>query len=171
MANIEDDLKREVNIKKVVKAVKSIGSFALYKSSEDSTLLLTSYFILNLNEEQAWEMQCALLVKELGKWYTTDKDGPIMGAPVKQEEINLYYATVNSKSLDIIGFTELYLNSTALYAHDRGYVGFKREQIDMLGALPVIRMSAMGSVAVVSDFHVLTPVKKVESDYLAPLLF
>jgi len=43
---IEQDLKRKVNVKKVVKAVKNIGSFALYSKSKDCTLLITSYFII-----------------------------------------------------------------------------------------------------------------------------
>lgn len=170
MPSIEEDFKRQINVKKVVKAVKNIGSFALYKSSDDSTLLLTSYFILNLNAEQAWEMQCALLVKELGKWYTVNKECPIEGNPVTQAEIDVYYHAVKDPQLNIIGFTELYLNSIALYAADSGYVGIKSHHIEMLGGPCVIKKGA-GSFVVASDYHVLSPVKETESEYLAPLLF
>lgn len=171
MANIEEDLKKVINVKKVVKAVKSLGYFALYQSSEDSTLLLTRNFILNLNPEQAWEVQCALLVKELGKWYTTDKDGPIAGNPVKETEIDIYYSTVKNNSLEIVGFTELYLNNVALYAGEAGYIGIKREYIEMAGGLCVVKKSKFNSFVILSDYHVVLPVTKLESEYLQPLLF
>lgn len=171
MATLEENEKRKVNIKKVAKAAKNLGSFALYKSSEDSTLLLTRNFILNLNGEQAWEMQCALLIKELGKWYTAGKEGPIEGNPVKQSEVDLYYQTVKDEELNIIGFTELHLNNTALYAAESGYVGIKADYVDMLNGLSVMKQTKGKALIVASDFHVIAPVKEVQSEYLAPLLF
>lgn len=171
MANVEEDIKRKVNIKKVVKTVKNIGSFALYKSSEDSILLITRDFVLNLNEEQGWETQCALLVKELGKWYTTSKESPIEGDPIKQDQLDWYYQTVKDSNLNIIGFTELYLNNIALYAAEAGYVGIKADYIDMLDGLSVMKKARGKSLIVASDYHVLTPANKIECEYLAPLLF
>lgn len=171
MANIEEDYKKLVNIKKVAKAAKSLGQFALYKSSEDSTLLLTRSFILNLNDKQAWEIQCALLIPELGKWYTADKDGPIEGNPIKQTEIDVYFNTVKTSNLEIIGFTELYLNNVALYAGEGGYIGIKRDYVEMGGGLCVIKKSRISSFVVLSDYHVVLPVQKLESEYLQPLLF
>lgn len=171
MSTIEEDFKRKVNVKKVVKAVKNIGLFALYSKSKDCTLLITSCFIINLNEEQAWEMQCALLVKELGKWYSVHKDGPIEGNPVKQSEVDLYYSVINDNSLNIIGFTELYLNDVALYAdNDSGYLGIHRSYIEMLGS-PLVKKSLHKSLAIVSDFHLVAPEKETFSEYLAPRLF
>jgi len=171
MSTIEQDLKRKVNVKKVVKAVKNIGSFALYSKSKDCTLLLTSCFIINLNEEQAWEMQCALLVKELGKWYTVVKGEPIEAGPVKQEQVDVYYKTVKDDELNIIGFTELYLNNIALYADtNSGYVGVNQNYLEMIGS-PMIKKSFTGSMVVASDYHVLTIAKDTECDYLRALLF
>lgn len=171
MANIEEDFKRQVNVKKVVKAVKNIGLFALYSKSKDCTLVITHNFILNLSEEQAWEIQCALLVKELGKWYTVHKDGPIEGNPVKQSEVDAYFYTVKSELLNIIPFTELYLNNAMLYAVDAGYVGIKADYIDMLGGLAVVKKASQANMVVISDYHVVTINKEAKSEYLAPLLF
>lgn len=170
MANIEQDLKKQVNVKKVVKAVKRQGRFALYRSSEDSTLLITSSFILNLNDEQAWEIQCALLVKTLGKWYGVVKGEPVEEKPVKQEEIDLYFKSVKEPGLNIIGFTGLYLGDTALYAADGKYVGINREYIEMVGS-PAVRKERYQEIVVASDFHVIAPIKFKDNDYLRPLLF
>lgn len=171
MSTIEQDLKRQVNIKKVVKAVKNIGSFALYSKAKDCTLLITSHFILNLNEEQAWEMQCALLVKELGKWYTVVKGEPIEAGPVEDYEVEAYYDVVNDDKLNIIGFTELYLNNIALYTdNNSGYIGLARNHLEMLGH-PLIKKSFDGVMVVASDYHVLSLAKDPECDYLRPLLF
>jgi hypothetical protein len=170
MANIEEDLKKVVNVKKVVKAVKNIGRFALYRSSEDSTLLITTSFILNLNDEQAWEIQCALLVKTLGKWYGVVKGEPVEERPVKQEEIDLYFKSVNDTELNIIGFTGLYLGNVALYAEDGGYVGIDRSYVEMVGS-PAIRKTARKDIAIASEFHVISPMKFKDNDYLRPLLF
>lgn len=171
MSTIEQDLKRQVNIKKVVKAVKNIGSFAMYSKAKDCTLLITNHFILNLNEEQAWEMQCALLVKEIGKWYTVVKGEQIEAGPVKQEQVDMYYNTVNDDRMNIIGFTELYLNDIALYADtNSGYIGIKSSYLEMIGS-PLIKKSFDGAMVVASDYHVLTIAKDTECDYLRALLF
>jgi len=171
MSTIEEDLKRQVNIKKVVKAVKNIGSFALYSKSKDCTLLITRDFIINLNEEQAWEMQCALLVKELGKWYTVVKGEPIEAGPVTQKQVDVYYSTVKDGDMNIIGFTELYLNDIALYANtNSGYIGVKHSYLEMIGS-PLVKKSFDVAMVVASDYHVLTTAKDVECDYLRALLF
>ena len=171
MSTIEQDLKRQVNIKKVVKAVKNIGSFAMYSKAKDCTLLITHNFIINLNEEQAWEMQCALLVKELGKWYTVVKGEPIEAGPVEQEQVDVYYSAVNDRHMNIIGFTELHLNDIALYADtNSGYIGVKQSYLEMIGS-PLVKKSFTGSMVVASDYHVLTIAKDTECDYLRPLLF
>jgi len=170
MANIEEDLKKVINVKKVVKAVKYLGRFALYRSSEDSTLLITSNFILNLNAEQAWEIQCALLVKTIGKWHTVRKGEPDEDNPVKQSEVDLYFKSVNDTGLNIIGFTDLYLRNVALYAENGGYVGVDRDYIEMVKN-PVVRKSSDGAVIVASECHVLAPMKFKDNDYLRPLLF
>lgn len=171
MSNFEDDYKRIVNVKKVVRAVKKIGNFAMYSSSEDSTLLITEYFILNLNELQSWEIQCALLVKELGKWYTVDKEGPIAGKEVEQEKIDSYYRAVNAEGLEIVGFTELYLNNISVYAADGKFVGIKRDYMEMLGDMSAVRKSPFNSYLVVSESHLIAPAKQPESIHLAPMLF
>lgn len=171
MSTIEENLKRQVNVKKVVKAVKNIGSFAMYSKSKDCTLLITNHFIINLNEEQAWEIQCALLVKELGKWYTVVKGEPIENCPVEDYEVNAYYDAVNDKNLNIIGFTELYLNNIALYADaNSGYIGVKQSYLEMIGS-PLVKKSFDGVMVVASDYHVLTITKDIECDYLRALLF
>lgn len=170
MANIEEDLKKVINVKKVVKAVKYLGRFALYRSSEDSTLLITSNFILNLSDEQAWEIQCALLVKELGKWCQVVKGEPIEERPVNQGEIDFYFKAVNDTGLNIIGFTGLYLGNVALYAENGGYVGVDRSYIDMVGT-PAARKSVDCELVIASEYHVIAPIKFKDNDYLRPLLF
>lgn len=127
-------------------------------------------FILNLNDEQAWEIQCALLVKTLGKWHMTSKGEPVEETAVKQSEIDLYFKTVNDPNLNIIGSTGLYLGNVALYAEDGGYVGINAAYIDMVGS-SVIRKAAGKDVAVASEYHVLAPMKFKDNDYLRPLLF
>jgi hypothetical protein len=173
MANMETDYKKQVNVKKVIKAVKNIGEFALYSKSEDCNLLLTRHFILNLTEEQFWEAQCALLAKKRGIWLTICKEGLVDGKPIEEDgaELELYFKTVNNHVAEIIGFTELVLNNVMLYAGEQKYIGIKQHYIEMIGGLSVIKKARNSSVVVASDFHVLTTVEKIESEFLAPLLF
>lgn len=173
MSTIEVDLKKQVNVKKVVKAVKNIGEFALYSKSEDCNLLVTRYFILNLTEEQFWEAQCALLAKRTGVWFTICKEGLIEGKSIDEDRtgIDLYFRTVNNSFAEIIGYTELILNGVMLYAGEEKYIGIKESYIEMLGGLSAIKKARNSSVVIASDFHLLTIVDKAESQYLAPLLF
>lgn len=165
--NIEEDLKRKVEVKKVVKVVKKLGSFAMCKQSTDSMLLITSHFILNLNEKQGWAVQCALLVKEFGKWFTIDKGDLIEGKPVTAEQIDIYYRNINNLSeFDLIGFTELFQNNIALYHDSKDFIGIKKDYIDMFGDLPTIKKNSLGSILVISDSHIMTPIRDIGSDYL-----
>ena len=173
MASIEVDLKKQVNVKKVVKAVKNIGEFALYSKSEDCNLLLTRHFVLNLSEEQFWEAQCALLAKKIGVWFTICKEGLVEGKTTEEDGsgVDLYFRTVHNPVLEIIGYTELILNNVMLYTGEEKYIGIKQHYIEMLGGLSAIKKARNSSVVVASDFHVLTIVEKNESEFLAPLLF
>lgn len=171
MPNIEDDYKKEVNIKKVVKAVKAIGEFALYSQSEDCNLLITRAFILNLTGEQFWEMQCALLAKRTGVWFFIAKEGLIEKDPVTDGEVDFYFQVVNNENAEIIGYTELTLNGVMLYAGEAKYIGIKSAWMDMLGGLSTVRKAPRSATVKVSDFHVLCIAKDPESQYLAPILF
>jgi len=171
MSTIEEIFKKEVNIKKVVKAVKYASSFALYSKSKDCNLLITQYFILNLTEEQFWELQCALLVKEIGYWFTICKGDLVQGNEVQSEEVMVYFDTIRNENVNIIPFTQLYLNNSMLYAVEAGYVGVKRDHIEMLGGLSAVKKAVGVNMIIASDFHVLTINKEAYSEYLAPLLF
>jgi hypothetical protein len=173
MSTMEQDIKKQVNVKKVVKAVKNIGEFALYSKSEDCNLLVTRNFILNLTEEQFWEVQCALLAKQIGVWFTICKEGLVEGKSIEEDNfgVNLYFKTVHDPIAEIIGFTELILNGVMLYAGEEKYIGIKESYIEMIGGLSAIKKARNSSVVIASDYHVLTIVDKIESEYLAPLLF
>lgn len=165
MSNVEQDIKKQVNVKKVVKAVKDIGHFALYSPDKENNLLFTGQFILNLTEEQAWEVQCGLLVKSRGIWLYTGKEGLQEDKPVGDELI-LYSRAVKNPNLEIIGHTDLYLENTALYIAPGKYVGIKRQYLEMLGDLPELRQATGNHLVVAAGVHVLTPVKAIKSDYL-----
>lgn len=173
MSNPEQDIKKEVNVKKVVKAVKSIGEFALYSKSEDCNLVITRYFILNVSAEQFWEIQCGLLAKRTGVWYTVGKEELIEGDFVEDdaEEIKLYFRLVKQTDADIIGYTDLVLNNVMLYAGEGKYIGIKQSYIDMIGGLRPIKKASGLSMVVASDFHVLSTASDIKCEYLAPLLF
>jgi hypothetical protein len=173
MPTLEIDIKKQVNIKKVVKAVKSIGEFALYSKSEDCNLLVTRYFVLNLNADQFWEAQCALLAKKIGVWFSICKEGLVEGKSIEDDGsgVDLYFKTVHNPIAEIIGYTELILNGVMLYAGEEKYIGIKESYIEMLGGLSAIKKARNSSVVIASDFHLLTIVDKAESQYLAPLLF
>lgn len=173
MSNIEDDFRKEVNVKKVAQAVKRLGEFALYSKSEDCNLLITKYFILNMTEEQFWEVQCALLAKRVGAWFLISKEGLTEKDPVDENgfELQLYFKTVNATDAEIIGFTELVFNGLMLYAGEGKYIGIKQAWMDMIGGLSTVRKSPFTAVVKVSDFHVVAISKEPESQYLVPLLF
>jgi hypothetical protein len=166
----EEEYKKLVNVNKVAKAVKDIGQFALYSPTKDTNLLLTSSFILNLTEEQAWEVQCKLLAKVRGIWLRINKGELIEGNPVTEAEADIYFKAVNNSNLQQIGNTDLYLGGVALYAAESGYVGVQRKYIDMIG-MPPLKKSPGSNNLIADDVHLIAPVKEVKSDYLAPLLF
>lgn len=172
MPTIEEDLKKLVNINKVAKAVKDIGRFALCSLNEETNLLITGYFILNLTEGQFWEIQCKLLAKKTGVWFHMSKEGLIEEKPVSEDETGLYFRTVKNQTLQIIGWNDLYLGNIMIYAAEEGaYVGVKRHHVDMLGDVSALKQARVGSLIVAADVHVLTPMKEIESEYLVARLF
>lgn len=168
MSTTEQDIKKLVNVNLVAKAVKSIGHFALHSPNEDTNLVFTSSFILNLTEEQAWEVQCKLLAKNQGIWYYANgKEGLSEDKPVTPEQIDLYYKTVNNAALEALGRTDLYLDNTAIYVAPGKFIGVKRQYIDMLGDAPALKKAPMvPEFVVAADVHLLATVKGVKSDYL-----
>ncbi|MBP2656230.1 MAG: hypothetical protein H6Q73_3799 [Firmicutes bacterium] len=171
MQQKEKDLKKLVNVKKVIKEVK-IGHFALYSKNADTNLVFTSHFILNLNPEQFWEVRCGLLVKELGKWFYTCKDGLTESKEMSDKEIELYYNNINKVDLELMERTELSLGEIAIYVWKGKYIGLKHSQIEMIhGGVPTFKKTAGSDIIIADDVHVFTPVKELECEYLAELMF
>ena len=172
MSNIEDDIKKIINVGKVAKEVKNIGRFALYSNDAENNLLITTNFILNLTEEQFWEVQCKLLAKKIGVWLQITKEGLVEEKMSINGPVDLYFKSVNNEMLEIIGRTELYLGDVMIYTgDDRSYVGVKRTYIEMLEGLPLLKQAGRGAQLVAADVHVLAPVSEIKSDYLRPRLF
>lgn len=173
MSNPEQDIKKLVNVKKVIKTVKNIGEFALYSHSEDCNLVLTRYFVLNVSAEQFWEIQCGLLAKKIGIWYTVCKGEPIEGDAVEEDEaeIDMYFYHINRAKAEIIGYTDLVLGNIMLYAGESKYIGIKQSYIDMIGGLRPIKKEAGSSYVVASDYHLLCTADEVKCEYLQPILF
>lgn len=172
MQDIDQEVKKIINVSKVAKEVKNIGRFALYSHSAESNLLITTNFILNLTEEQFWEVQCKLLAKKIGVWFQITKEGLVEEKLSIRESVELYFRSVNNKYLEIVGRTDLYLNDVMLYTgHEGGYVGVRRTYIEMLEGLPLLKQAIRGAEIIAADVHMLVPVLKIESDYLRPRLF
>jgi hypothetical protein len=167
MSNPEEDIKKTVNVKKVVKAVKDIGHFAMFSPNEDTNLLLTGHFALNFNEDQAWEIQCALLVKNRGMWLYTNKEGLQEGKPVTTDQWATYARAIKNLDLEIIGRTNLYLDNIAIYITNGGkYVGIKQNYIEMINT-SAMKQAPVSIPIIAGDIHSLMPVSNVKSEYLA----
>lgn len=171
VSNADQDYKKLVNVNKVAKAVKDIGRFAIYSQDQENNLLITDYFILNLTDEQAWEVQCKLLAKKRNVWLQITKEGLIETREQLTSAVELYFRSVNSEMLEIIGRTSLYLDNVELYAGEGKYIGVKRHYVEMLKEMPPIKKAPGSHLLIADDVHVLTPVKEVKCEYLAARLF
>lgn len=165
-----EDIKRAIDVKKVVKAVKKIGLFALYRSSEDLTLLMTQKFTLNLNKEQAWEVQCALLVQDIGYWHTAVSRGePIKGNAVEQAEIDKYFRLAK-KDAEIIQFSGIHMGANSIYLGHHEYVAIKADYLQMLRS-PMLRNDRESGIVIAADCHLIAPEDFLMSKFLMNPMF
>jgi hypothetical protein len=64
-----------INVSRAAKIVKAIGRFALFEIDAFANILVTSDFIISLNDDQFWSIQCKLEAKKRNVWFFISKDG------------------------------------------------------------------------------------------------
>ena len=167
---IDRDIRKFVNVNKVAKEVKAQQWFALYSKDSENNLLITRNFILNLNADQFWKIQCKLECKKLGVWFWMNKGDLVEGDLVTDEEVEDYFRMVNNSALTIIEYTDLALSNLILYDADGSYVGVRGSYIEMLNGRIDLYQINSDSALVAAGVHVIHPVREIESNYLASLI-
>ncbi|GMB00898.1 hypothetical protein [Pelosinus sp. IPA-1] len=170
MKNIEQDIRKLVNVNKVFRAVKDQSWFALYSKDSENNLLITRNFILNLTSEQFWKIQCKLEAKRIGVWFFMSKEGLVEDEPVNDLEVNSYFRLVNRSDLEIIEHTDLSLGGLKLYEAEGQYVGVRSSYVDMLNGLVDLYQADVDSPLVAAGVHMIVPTREIESNYLASLM-
>jgi hypothetical protein len=161
-----------VHVGRTAKVVKAIGRFALFEIDAFANLLVTSDFILSLNDDQFWSIQCKLEAKKRNVWFFMSKDGLTECEGQSAEDIQrIYLSYINNDCLEEIERTNLYLGGTELYIHNNEYIGILRRQLEMIDYQPVIKKVADRIKLVVDTVHIFTPVenKTLCNDYLRKL--
>jgi hypothetical protein len=161
-----------IHVNRTAKVVKAIGRFAIFEIDAFANLLVTSDFIISLNDDQFWSIQCKLEAKKRNVWFFISKDGLTECEGQKVEDIqNIYLSYINNDYLEEIERTNLYLGGIELYTHNNTYIGILRRQLEMIDYQPVIKTVAGKAKLVVDTVHVFTPVenKMLCNDYLKTL--
>ena len=160
-----------VKVSNVVKIVEAIGRFALFEIDSFANLLVTSHFILSLNTDQFWSVQCKLEVKERNVWFYKHKGGLTECVGQSIEDVKQLYISLLTADLEEITRTNLYLGGIELYVHDNEYIGIPRKQIEMIDYQPVIQKTADRAGLVVDKVHIYTPVSKesITNSFIKPL--
>lgn len=157
-----EDIRKMIDVNLVVKLTKAIGSFVLHEQSSENLLLITTNFILNLNPSQFWKVQCKLEAKRLGLWYQFANKDLLESKPVEEKDIAIYF-DVLKREREILSGTSLCITDASdilLYQNGDGqYIGVNREYVEMFDDIPAVAGSSPISPLVVSDMHVITPVK------------
>lgn len=157
-----EDIRKLIDVGLVAKLTKNIGSFALHEQSSENLLLITTNFILNLNPSQFWKVQCKLEAKRLGIWYQFANKDLLESKPVEEKDINLYF-DILKRPKNILSATGLCIvdaSDILLYQNtDNQYVGINREYIEMFDDTPVVAGFSPQSPLVVSEMHVVMPVR------------
>ena len=166
----ERDIRKFINVNKVAKEVRAGQWFAMYSKDNENNLLITRNFILNLNSNQFWKIQCKLECKKLGVCFWMNKGDLVEDAEVTDYEIDSYFRLVKSRDLCMIERTNLTLDGLNLYEADDLYVGVKSTYIEMLNGPIDLYQIDDGKPLVASGVHVISPVREIESDYLASLI-
>lgn len=149
-----------IKVSNVTKIVNAIGRFALFEIDSFANLLVTSHFILSLNTDQFWSIQCKLEVKKRNVWFYKHKDGLTECVGQSMEDVRDLYISLLTADLEEITRTNLYLGGIELYVHDNEYIGIPRKQIEMLDYQPVIQKAEDRTGLVVDKVHIYTPVPK-----------
>lgn len=160
-----------VKVSNVIKIVNAIGRFALFEIESFANLLVTSHFILSLNEDQFWSIQCKLEAKKRNVWFYKHKGGLEECIGQSMEEVKQLYISLLTADLEEITRTNLYLGGIELYVHDNQYIGIPRRQIEMLDYQPLIQKALDKTSVVVDRVHIYTPVsqKNIENNFIKPL--
>jgi len=160
-----------VKVSNVIKIVQAIGRFALFEIESFANLLVTSHFILSINEDQFWSVQCKLEAKKRNVWFYKHKDGLTECVGQSLEDVKKLYTDLLTADLEEITRTNLYLGGIELYVHDSQYIGIPRRQIEMLDYQPVIQKAVDRTSVVVDKVHIYTPVSKesIINSFIKPL--
>jgi len=167
---IERDIRKFVNVNKVAKEVKAQQWFALYSKDSENNLLITRNFILNLNSDQFWKIQCKLECKKLGVWFWMNKGDLIEDAPVTDLEIEEYFRLVNHSRKEILTSTLLSLEGFEVYDASGRYIGIRSSYFEMLNGMLDMYEINSSLPLVAAGVHVIIPNREIGSEYLVDLL-
>lgn len=166
-----DDSIHAVNTGKVAKNVLSIGKFGLFQI-EDVNLIATDWFLLSVNEDQFWSIQCKLEARQKNVWLYKSKEGFQECAGATPEQTYTLYCNLVYEQTEQLKRTSLILGGIELLTDDTDYIGIPVKYLEMLDFPPVIKKAKGRESVIVDDVHVFTRVSKesTESKYLRPLV-
>lgn len=163
---------RTVHASKVARCVKAAGFFMLLQI-EDYNLIITEHFVLRVDEDQFWAIQCKLEAKKINVWLIKNKGGlEVAKGATAGETLDKYYQMVTSKTMEEIKRTSLILgNSVELFTDEDEYIGVSVNHLDMIEYSPVVKKAPGENHVIVDDIHVFTVVRQesLVSKYLRTL--
>jgi len=170
MQNEDRDIRKFVNVNKVAKEVKAQQWFALYSKNSENNLLITRNFILNLNADQFWKIQCKLECKKLGVWFWMNKGDLVEDAEVTDLEISDYFRSVNHFEKKILTSTLLSLEGFEVYDAGGRYIGIRSSYFEMLNGMLDMYEIDSSHPLVAAGVHLIMPNREIGSEYLVDLL-
>ncbi|BBB91027.1 MAG TPA: hypothetical protein PKA28_10670 [Methylomusa anaerophila] len=160
-----DDIRKLVNVNTVARLTKSIGK----EHDEENFLLITSNYILNLNPDQFWKVQCKLEAKKTGVWYLLADKELCEDKSVSENQVNLYFNIMRSPG-NVIASCNLCIvdaDDIMLYKNNLSqYVGIQRKYIEMFKDIPNFRQTERSDTPIAAGgMHVITPVRLNKEDF------
>lgn len=164
------DNEKLVNVNKVAKNILAIGRFGLFQI-EDLNLLVTDWFMLNVNDDQFWKIQCKLEARQKNVWLFKSKDGLQECTGASESQIYDMYASLIGESRRKLTKTWLIFGHIEIFTDDTKYIGLPVKNLEMIDYTPTVEMAPGRQSVIVDDIHVFTVVegKNIECKYLRPL--